>query len=81
MSLRERLDAARAEVSRLEREAETATCREIGHKWVSLGGANCGCPDGACSIPVNTCERCEDSDYGDNAEAAEVRAECRRRRE
>lgn len=74
--LAEQLEAARAEVARLERIAATATCQEIGHDWQHIGGANCGCPDGACSVPVHTCTRCGDSDYGDNADADRWREEC-----
>lgn len=51
---------------------------EAGHDWHSLGGCNAGChPEHcACSVPVNTCRRCGDCDYGDNAEAEQVRADC-----
>lgn len=50
-------------------------CPVLGHRWVFIGGANCGCPDGGCSIPVHECE-CGDCDYGDNEEADTVRAHC-----
>jgi len=47
------------------------------HDWQSVGGCNAGCSDTCgCSVPVNTCSRCGDSDYGDNAEADAVRAHC-----
>ena len=50
---------------------------EKSHDWHSLGGCNAGChADCSCSAPVNSCRRCGDSDYGDNAEAEEVRADC-----
>jgi hypothetical protein len=50
---------------------------QSGHDWQSLGGANAGCAfDCACSVPVNVCTRCGDSDYGDNAEAAYIKAKC-----
>lgn len=75
-TLAERLETARAEVALLERQAAAATCAEVGHRWKCLGGANCGCPDGSCSVPVHECEACKDCDYGDNPEAAEVRARC-----
>ena len=52
-------------------------CAVLGHKWGFSGGANCGCPvGGSCSIPVHECEACGDCDYGDNAAAREVRANC-----
>lgn len=50
---------------------------EAGHDWQSIGGANAGChPLCSCSVPVNRCSRCGDSDYGDNPEAAATRADC-----
>ncbi len=51
-------------------------CSVLGHKWVFSGGANCGCPDGGCSVPVYECDACEDCDYGDNVEADDVRERC-----
>lgn len=76
--LADRIEAARAELMRLEHQALTATCAEVGHDWQSIGGCNCGChADAACSVPVNECTRCKDSDYGDNAEADETRRQCR----
>jgi ribosomal protein L29 len=79
--LAEKLDAARAEVARLERQAAAATCAEIGHRWVSLGGCNCGCEGngreyGGCSVPVHECAICGDCDYGENHDAEEVRRRC-----
>ncbi len=76
MKLAEQLEMARAELARLERMAVAATCAEVGHRWVCLGGANCGCEGGSCSVPVHECSSCHDCDYGDNAEADEVRARC-----
>lgn len=70
------LSDAKAAVSRLERQIAAASCAEVGHRWKSIGGANCGCEDGECSVPVHECEVCGDSDYGDNEWAAKVRAEC-----
>lgn len=73
----------------LERLAAKATalaggqhpCAMLGHKWVHIGGGGCGCgcEDGGCSVPVHECEVCGDCDYGDNAEADEIRARCRER--
>ena len=75
------LEAARAEVLRLERQAASATCAEIGHRWLSVGGRNAGCGlYCGCSVPVHECSVCKDSDYGENAEAEEIRADCRRAR-
>ena len=81
MKLAEKLDEARAEVARLERMAAAATCGEMGrHDWQSVGGRNCGCKDGQCSVPVHECSRCGDCDYGENEDAREVRRECAERR-
>lgn len=54
------------------------SCDKAGHDWVSVGGRNAACEyeDCACSVPVHQCRRCKDYDYGDNDEAAKVRAEC-----
>jgi len=71
-----RLEAARSEVARLERKAAQATCAEVGHRWKHIGGANCGCPDGCCSVPVHECASCGACDYGENEEAADMRARC-----
>jgi hypothetical protein len=50
---------------------------EAGHDYISIGGCNAGChEDCACSVPVQECSRCGDCDYGDNADAAQVRADC-----
>lgn len=86
--LAEKLDAARAEVARLERIAATTTCRELGCNMVSLGGCNCGCMfeddegnpvPGQCSVPVNHCSHCGDCDYGDNEDARKYRLDCHER--
>lgn len=53
-------------------------CEVLGHLWTHVGGANCGCLDGCCSVPVHQCSSCGDYDYGDNAEADDVRAKCSR---
>jgi hypothetical protein len=77
MILAEKIEAARAEVRRLENLAVKATCAELGHDWKCLGGCNCGCHEMACcSVPVNQCSRCKDCDYGENEDAAEVRRQC-----
>ena len=54
-------------------------CGILGHLWRHAGGANCGChPDAMCSVPIHECAACGDFDYGDNEDAEEQRAECRR---
>ena len=53
---------------------------ELEHDWQSSGGRNAGCERGdwcACSVPVHVCARCGDCDYGENAEASDVRRSCR----
>ncbi|RWD47443.1 hypothetical protein [Mesorhizobium sp.] len=75
--LSERLEAARAEVARIEREIAQGPCREYGHQWQSHGGCNAGCSESCgCSVPVNVCAKCGDCDYGDNEEADQVRKHC-----
>lgn len=51
-------------------------CNVLGHAWKHIGGANCGCEVGQCSVPVNRCDGCGDFDYGDNDEASEKRQAC-----
>ncbi len=52
-------------------------CTKIGHKWISLGGANAGCSDVcSCSVPVHECDACGDCDYGENDEAEQIRSDC-----
>ena len=76
--LADRIEAARAELVRLERIAATATCRELGCDMVSIGGCNCGCNEwSCCSVPVHQCARCGDCDYGDNTEATKIKRVCR----
>lgn len=76
--LADRLEAARAEVARLEREFAQGSCREVGHQWESYGGRNAGCSLACCcSVPVNVCTKCGDCDYGENDEANQTRRECR----
>lgn len=76
------LEAAKAEVARIEREIAQGPCREYGHTWKSLGGCNAGCcGDCACSVPVNICEKCGDCDYGENDDAVRTRDECAERLE
>jgi hypothetical protein len=56
-------------------------CAVLGHRWVFIGCGGCGCEDRhGCSIPVHECA-CGDCDYGDNAEADEIRARCEARRD
>jgi hypothetical protein len=79
--LTQQLAKAEAEASRLRREIAQGPCREYGHDWQFSGGMNAGCDGGdccACSVPVHTCSKCNDCDYGDNPEADEVRADCAR---
>lgn len=52
------------------------------HNWVFYGGRSCSCDrvesKPTCSVPVYRCVSCGDFDYGDNEEAAEVIATCRK---
>lgn len=76
--LQKKLEEAKAEVARLEAEIRKKPCHKVGHVWKHIGGANAGCcNDCVCSVPVYTCEKCGDSDYGNNSEAEEIRKDCR----
>lgn len=75
-SLAEEIAEAEAKLRFLRRRAASATCVELGHDWQFIGGANCGCEDDNCSVPVHQCTRCGDCDYGENAEADDVRSAC-----
>lgn len=80
MSLADQLEAARAEVARLERLARTASCAELGHDLALVGGRNCGCFDGSyCSVPVHECRRCGGCDYGESDEATAAIENCKHR--
>lgn len=78
-TLLEELEAARASVWMIEQQIAGASCADVGHQWQSTGGANCGCENGACSVPVNVCVKCKDCDYGDGPDADDVRAKCLQR--
>lgn len=78
MTLAYRLADARAEVDRLEREAISANCAQLGHAMQYKGGRNAGCAEWcACSVPVYECTRCGDCDYGENDEARRTVAQCK----
>lgn len=73
------LEAAEAEAARIKRLIAQGPCREYGHDWQFLGGANAGCCDTCgCSVPVYKCSKCGDCDYGDNDEAKQIREDCER---
>lgn len=77
MNLQNELAEAEAQVERLKLQIAQGTCAEVGHDWRHIGGRNAGCDEDCwCSIPVHTCAKCGDSDYGENAEAADVMARC-----
>lgn len=78
--LQQQLDEAEARVDQIKRQMAAASCAEVGHRWKHIGGRNCGCDDGWCSLPVHECTACGDCDYGENAEAEETRAECASRK-
>jgi hypothetical protein len=79
--LRDELAEANERVAQIERAIAAAPCRIAGCDMQHIGGRNAGCDIGrdcGCSVPVHACRRCGDSDYGDNAEAADIRAACAR---
>lgn len=54
---------------------------ENGHDWNLIGGCNASCDKYCnCSVPVSTCRRCGDCDYGDTEEAARILRMCADRR-
>lgn len=57
-------------------------CRENGHVWKFVGGANAGCCDDcACSTSVHQCIICNVCDYGENEETEVIIANCADREE
>jgi hypothetical protein len=78
-TLQEQIDAAEQKLLQLKRQQETEDCRKVGCHFVFMGGKNACCEiDGCgCSVPVYGCPKCGDSDYGDNAEACEIREQCK----
>jgi hypothetical protein len=73
----EKLTEIEAQAAQIRREIAQGPCREYGHSWKFLGGANAGCGlYCSCSVSVHQCEKCGDCDYGENAEAEEVRRQC-----
>ena len=76
-SLQKQLEEAEARAAQLRQQIAAAPCSEVGHRWKFIGGKSCGCePGGHCSVPVHECTACGDCDYGENAEAEGIRAEC-----
>lgn len=72
------LELLEERAAQLRRHIAAAECRETGCKMEHIGGRNACCGDGCqCSIPVYVCRKCGDSDYGDNAEAAEIIRKCK----
>lgn len=70
-----------ADLGRLVAEASVLAggehpCHILGHKWEFHGGRHCGCEEGSCSLPVHECPACGDCDYGENAEAHQIRKDC-----
>lgn len=78
MSLLDDLREAENRVDQLKRQIMASTCIELGAcDMQSHGGCNAGCCDECiCHVPVHVCSRCGDCDYGQNAEADEVRRNC-----
>lgn len=63
----------------VERDWLFPNCYAGEHDWEFVGGRNAGCAFGslcACSVPVHRCRVCGDYDYGVNAEAAQIMADC-----
>lgn len=78
--IREQIAHLQAEAVRLQRQLDEGSCEELGHDWRFIGGCNASCElerSCGCSVPVHECQRCGDCDYGDNAEASEIRERCK----
>ena len=64
----------------VERDYLFLGCYSGNHDWRFIGGRNAGCRDDiancGCSVPVHECAKCGGCDYGDNAEADDVRRQC-----
>ena len=68
-----------------KRDMLFVNCQDGSHRWRHTGARACCCElidedtalvSGECSIPVYRCADCGDYDYGENAEAAQVKADC-----
>ena len=80
--LGQELADAEARVAQLKRQIAQGTCGEVGHDWKHVGGCSAACCEHCgCSVPVYTCTKCGDCDYGDNDEADRVRGCCNEGRE
>lgn len=76
-NLLKELEEAEARAALLRREIAAGPCKDFGHDWYFHGGRNAGCGEGCnCSVPVYSCRKCGDCDYGDNPEAAEIVLAC-----
>jgi hypothetical protein len=75
-------DMSRGPTTMSKRDILWLGCYSGRHEWRHIGGRNACCRDDpancGCSVPVHECAKCGDCDYGDNAEADQVRAECQR---
>lgn len=79
-TLRDELAEAESRAAHLRARIASEGCVTAGHDWQMIGGKNAGCHDDCgCSVPVNVCKVCGDSDYGDNSEAEHTLAHCPRR--
>lgn len=77
--LNRKLEEAKAEVERLQRQITAAPCSEVGHRWRLLGGASVSCCDDCecnLSVPVHECSVCGDCDYGENEWKEKAFSEC-----
>ncbi len=77
MDLLEKLARLEAQVAEVKAAIGNGPCAQYGHEWESYGGCNAGCCDLCnCLVPVYVCKKCGDCDYGENAEAAAIKARC-----
>lgn len=69
--------------SKVDAALSQLACAQGDHRWKRIGGCACCCDlgdniHGECSLPVHECEECGDCDYGDNADSAKIKAECKK---
>lgn len=81
--LSKKLEEAEALVERLKLQIKQGSCQETGHDWKFLGGRVLGCEledDCNCSASVHICVKCDDCDYGENEESANIKEDCQIRK-
>lgn len=77
-NLQDKIEQLEEQLTQLKKQAEKATCAEIGHDMQCSGYRSACCEDDCCcSVPVYNCRWCGGSDFGDNQEAIDVIEHCK----